>query len=211
MRPQDSTIRIRNWGTTTWQWNYVLTMRRHHEAFAELYPYRRHHHVASVELRAGVEAPPRPPMELRPFVVAPRDSPLKRVHGITSNRWGATKISHYKSRGIMPYLYFIHIPPTNQELPITLTSCITMPSCNSCFPIHTTQNNIPFPPPHHISIMTSSLIVEHIDQISNHTSMHHSTIVPQLTPSLAQANRSRSGEGDLLAQANPVSPRRELE
>ena len=81
----------------------------------------------------------------------------------------------------MPYPYFIHIPPTNQEFPITLTSCITIPSYNSCFPIHTTQNNIPFPPPHHISIMTLSLIVEHIDQISNHTSMHHSTIVPQLT------------------------------
>jgi len=111
----------------------------------------------------------------------------------------------------MPYPHFIHVPPTNQEFHITLTSCITIPSCNSCFPIHITQNNIPFPPQPHISIMASSLIVKHLDQISYHTSMQHSTIVPHLTPSLAQANRSRSGEGSPLAQASPVSPRRELE
>jgi len=42
-------------------WNYVLAMRRHHEAFAELHPYKRHHHVAFVELRHGLEAPPRYP------------------------------------------------------------------------------------------------------------------------------------------------------
>jgi len=47
---------------------------------------------------------------------------------------------------------------TNEsEVPIILTSCITIPSCNSCFPIHTTQNNMPFPPQPHISIMASSL------------------------------------------------------
>jgi len=41
--------------------------------------------------------------------------------------------------------------------------------------------------------------------------MKHSTIVPKPAPSLAQARRSRSGEGDPLAQAGPFSPRRELE
>ncbi|QCE03206.1 hypothetical protein DEO72_LG8g1228 [Vigna unguiculata] len=90
MKPQDSTIRILNLGTTTWQWNYVLAMRRHCEAFAELYPYWRHHHVASVELRPGLEAPPRPPvelhpscrrpMELRPTDEAPPRSLTTRVH-----------------------------------------------------------------------------------------------------------------------------------
>jgi len=29
-----------------------------------------------------------------------------------SNRRGATKISHYKSHGIMPYPYFKHVSPT---------------------------------------------------------------------------------------------------
>ena len=73
MKPQDSTIRILNLGTTTWQWNYVLAMRRHREAFAELYPYWRHHHVASVELRPGLEAPPQPPVELRPSCRRPME------------------------------------------------------------------------------------------------------------------------------------------
>ncbi|QCD86187.1 hypothetical protein DEO72_LG3g708 [Vigna unguiculata] len=35
-----------------------LSLRRHHEAFAELHPYKRHHHAAFVELRPGREAPP---------------------------------------------------------------------------------------------------------------------------------------------------------
>ncbi|QCE06744.1 hypothetical protein DEO72_LG9g1758 [Vigna unguiculata] len=43
------------------RWNYVLVVRRHHEAFAELHPCKRHHHVAFVELRPGREAPPRYP------------------------------------------------------------------------------------------------------------------------------------------------------
>jgi len=47
-------------------------MRHHHEAFAELRPYKRHHHVAYVELRPSLEAPPRYP------------------HGITSWSWGTT-------------------------------------------------------------------------------------------------------------------------
>jgi len=34
-------------------------VRHHHEAFAKLHPYQRHHHVAYVELRLGLEAPPR--------------------------------------------------------------------------------------------------------------------------------------------------------
>jgi len=33
----------------------------------EIIPFKRHHHVASVELRPGPEAPPRPPVELCPF------------------------------------------------------------------------------------------------------------------------------------------------
>ena len=33
-------------GTTTKQWNYVLAVRCHQEAFAELHPSKRHHHVA---------------------------------------------------------------------------------------------------------------------------------------------------------------------
>ncbi|QCD88421.1 hypothetical protein DEO72_LG3g2968 [Vigna unguiculata] len=49
-----------------------------------------------------------------------------------------------------------------------------------------------------------------IRQASN-TSVNHSTIVPKPVPSLAQAKRSRSGEGDPLAQASPFSPRRGLE
>ena len=52
-----------------WQWNYVLTVRRHREAFAEVHPYKRHHHVAYVELCPSLEAIPRPP--LGPFVEAP--------------------------------------------------------------------------------------------------------------------------------------------
>jgi len=43
-----------NWGTTTKQWNYVLTMRRHREAFAKLHPYKKHHDVAFVELCFGL-------------------------------------------------------------------------------------------------------------------------------------------------------------
>jgi len=55
--------------------------------------------------------------------------------------------------------------------------------------------------------------------------VHHSTIVPKLTPSLAKANQFRSGEGGPLAQArtrageqrtlrglaqaSPFSPRRD--
>jgi len=34
--------------------------------------------------------------------------------------------------------------------------------------------------------------------------VNHSTIVPKLGPSLAQANRSRSGERDHLAQAREI-------
>jgi len=72
-------------GTTTWpSWNYVLAVRHHHDTR----------------------------VELRPYVEAPPGTPLKRVHGITSNRWGATKRSHYKSHGITPYPHFIHVPPT---------------------------------------------------------------------------------------------------
>jgi len=41
--------------------------------------------------------------------------------------------------------------------------------------------------------------------------VNHSTIVPKATPSLGQAKRSRSGEGDPLAQVSPFSPRRGLE
>jgi len=41
--------------------------------------------------------------------------------------------------------------------------------------------------------------------------MNYSTIVPKPAPSLAQAKRSRSGEGDPLAQARLFSPRRGLE
>ena len=93
--------------------------------------------MAFVELRPGPEAPPRPPVELRPFVEAPPWTPLKRVHGITSNRWDATKIPHYKSHGIMPYPHFIHVPPTNQEIPIASISCKFNKSYNSCFPIRT--------------------------------------------------------------------------
>jgi len=131
-------------------------MRRHREAFTKLYPYRRHHHVTFVELCLGPEAPPRPLVELRPFVEAPPGTPLKRVHGITSNRWGATKISHYKSHGIMPYPYFKHVPPTNQEFPITQISCIINNSYNSCFPIHTQSNKMSFPFQMYILIMLSS-------------------------------------------------------
>ncbi|QCE10062.1 hypothetical protein DEO72_LG10g1288 [Vigna unguiculata] len=41
--------------------------------------------------------------------------------------------------------------------------------------------------------------------------MKHSTITPKPAPSLAQARRSRLGEGDPLARASPFSPRRGLE
>jgi len=41
--------------------------------------------------------------------------------------------------------------------------------------------------------------------------VNHSTILPKPAPSLAQAKRSRSGEGDPLAQASPFLPRRGLE
>jgi len=139
------TIRICTWGTTTWQWNYVLVLRRHREVFTKLHPYRRHHHVAFVELRPVPEVPPRPPVELRPFVEAPPGTPLKRIHGITSNRWGATNISHYKRHGIMPYPYFNHVPPTIQEFLITIISCKINSSYNPCFSIHTKSTNMPFP------------------------------------------------------------------
>ena len=87
-----------------------------------------------------------------------------------------------------------------------LTSCITAPSCNSCFPIHITYNNIPFPPQPHIYKSwhhPPTHIVKHLDQISNHTLVHHSAIAPNLPRSLAQTNRSRSGEGVLSLRRNP--------
>jgi len=37
----------------------------------------------------------------------------------------------------------------------------------------------------------------------------HSNIAPKPAPSLAQANRSRSGERDPLAQASPFLPKRD--
>ena len=101
-------------------------------------PYLRHHHM-TMELCPTNEASPRglhgiiplqeaPPRGLRGITPWPwgttttprgitsfssrhhQGLPL-RVHGITSNRWGATKISHYKSHGIMPYPYFKHVSP----------------------------------------------------------------------------------------------------
>jgi len=57
----------------------------------------------------------------------------------------------------------------------------------------------------------STHVVKHLDQIGNHTSMHHSTIVPNSPHSLAQANRSRSGKGGPLAQAKSFSPKRDRE
>jgi len=112
-------------------------MRRHREAFTELYPYKRHHHVAFVELRPGPEAPPR------------------YTRGITSLCWGTTRDSPYE--GPWDYVqkmrrhqdlslreswnyalpHFIHVPPTNQEFPIASISCKFNKSYNSCFPIHT--------------------------------------------------------------------------
>jgi len=86
-------------------WNYVLALRHHHDTRVELRPY--------------VKAPPWTPitrfMKLSPIGKAPLGTPIRKVHGITSNRWGATKSSHYKSHGITPYPHFIRVPPTHQS------------------------------------------------------------------------------------------------
>jgi len=139
-----------------WQWNYVLAVRRHREAFAELYPYKRHHHVAFVELRPGLEAPPQYSRGITSLCWGTTMNSYHEVHGIKSNRWGTTRDSHYEGpwdyvrqmrhhhelslQESWNYVLLAHWTCfTNQsEVPIILTSCITIPSCNSCFPIHTT-------------------------------------------------------------------------
>ena len=63
---------------------------RHHEAFAELHPYKRHHHVAFVELRRGLEAPPRYPCGITSWSWGTTVNPQLEVHGIRSNNWGTT-------------------------------------------------------------------------------------------------------------------------
>ena len=93
-------------GTTTWpSWNYVLALRHHHDTRVELRPY--------------VEAPPWTPtmrfIELSPIGEAPPGTLIRRVHGITSNRWGTTMSSHYKSHGITPYSHIVYVSPTNQK------------------------------------------------------------------------------------------------
>jgi len=115
-------------GTTMWpSWNYVLALRHHHDTRVELRPY--------------VEAPPwtltTRSMELSPIGEASLETLIRKVHGITSNRWGTTMSSHYKIHGIMPYSQFVHVSPNNQEVSIILMSCINNQSYNSCFPIHT--------------------------------------------------------------------------
>jgi len=97
-------------GTTTWpSWNYVLALRHHHDTRVELRPY--------------VEAPPGIPlkrtMELRPTDEAPPRALTTRVMELRPTHT----------------LYMFH--PPNQEIPITLISCISNKSYNSCFPIHT--------------------------------------------------------------------------
>jgi len=82
------------WGTTTKpSWNYVLSL-----------------HVAppwTLTMRF---------MELRPLDKAPPWTPPRRIHGITSIRWGTTMSSHYKSHRITSYPYLVHVLPTNHRV-----------------------------------------------------------------------------------------------
>jgi len=71
-----------------------------------------------------------------------------------------------------------------------------------------------------------TLLVKYVDQTSKSHAVDHSTIAPKTARSLAQANRSRLGEGDpsrlgesatgktmvlrCLAQASPISPKRDF-
>jgi len=57
----------------------------HHEAFAELHPYKRHHHVAFVGLRPSREAPPHYPRGITSCCVGTTMNPRLEVHGIKSN------------------------------------------------------------------------------------------------------------------------------
>ena len=88
------------------------------------------------------------------------------------------------------------------EVPIILTSCITSPSCNSCFPTHITYNNIPFPPQPHISIMASSLNPHNKAFRSN----KQSHISAPFNNSIKLTPQSRLGEGVLSLRRNPSCP-----
>jgi len=130
-------------------WNYVLTVRHHHEAF--------------VELRPGLEAPPRRPRGITSLrwgttmnsytevhgIKSNNEAPpwtlTKRVHGITSIWWHTTMSSLYRGHGITSYPNLIHALATNHEFP--------MHTNNMSFRMNNQSSNIS-----HAKLTTNSLI-----------------------------------------------------
>jgi len=97
--PPRGLCEITSWpwdATTIPAWNYVFWFRHHHELS------------------------PRGFMELSPIGEAPPETPIRRVHGITSIRWETTMSPPYKSHGITSYSYFVLASPTNQKAPMNI-------------------------------------------------------------------------------------------